>query len=338
MRVHAGESAKDALPRLDGVGAVVDGDDRFVGTITDAAVRRRLLVEDDPATVLCGDVLDAEPVVVTPAATDDEVRALLATRHVRTAAIVEGDRFLGHTTVEAVVPPVSAVALAGGKGERLQPLTFKVPKPLLQVGRTSILERTLEGLHASGIHDVWLAVNYMADMIEERIGDGSRYGLDVRYLREEQPLGVGSLALLPDEPRGPVVVANTDQITGMSFARLVDYHLAEQADVTVAAVPFEVSVPYGVLELSNGELTGLSEKPTVRFPCSGGYYVVDPGAIALIPRNELYTIVDLMHAIMRRGGRVAVFPIVELWIDIGNPDDLEKALLWSATGEDVKPA
>ena len=336
MRVRVDEPVKDALPRLGGVGAVVDGDDRFLGTITDAVVRRRLLVAPDPATVLCGDVLDAEPVVVEPDANDDEVRALLASRHVRTAAIVDDGRYVGATAVEASVPVASAVALAGGRGERLQPLTFKVPKPLLQVGRTSILERTLEGLSASGIHDVWLAVNYMADMIEQRIGDGSRYGLDVRYLHEEQPLGVGSLALLPDEPPGPVVVTNTDQITGMSFARLVDYHVAEQADVTVAAVPFEVAVPYGVLELANGELTGIAEKPTVRFPCSGGYYVVDPGAIALIPPNELFTIVDLMHAIMGRGGRVAVFPIVELWLDIGNPDDLERALLWSATGEDVR--
>jgi len=142
------------------------------------------------------------------------------------------------------------------------------------------------------------------------------------------------LRLLPEEPAGPVVVTNTDQITGMSFARLVDYHVAEQADVTVAAVPFEVSVPYAVLELSNGELTGIAEKPTLRYPCNAGYYVVDPGLISTIP-DGWYGMPDLMQAVMERGGRVAVFPIVELWQDIGNPDDLEKALLWSATGEDV---
>ncbi|MEN3271903.1 MAG: hypothetical protein V7636_664 [Actinomycetota bacterium] len=337
MKVAPDEPVVDALAHIAGVGAVVDASDRFVGTITDAAVRRRLLVAADVTTILCGDVLDDEPVVVTPDATDDDVRALLAARYVRSAAIVDGDRFVGQTIVEAPVPAASAVALAGGKGERLQPYTFKVPKPLLQVGRTSILERTLEGLHASRIDDVWLAVNYMADMIEERIGDGAQYGLNVQYLRENEPLGsAGPLALLPEEPRGPVVITNTDQITGMSFARLVDYHVAEQADVTVAAVPFEVSIPYGVFELHNGELTGLSEKPTVRFPCNAGYYVVDPGAVARIPKGEYYTTVDLMQEVLREGGRVAVFPIVELWQDIGNPDDLEKALLWSATGEDME--
>jgi dTDP-glucose pyrophosphorylase len=336
VKVRPDDHVVDVLGHIAGVGAVVDDAGRFLGTITDANVRRRILVEDDPSVLLCSDVLDPEPVVVEPSTPDDDVRALLTSRHVRAAAIVDGERFVGQTVVDAPVPAASAVALAGGKGERLHPLTFEVPKPLLQVGRTSILERTLEGLHASRIDDVWLAVNYMADMIEERIGDGSQYGLNVRYLREEEPLGsAGPLGLLPDEPPGPVVVTNTDQITGMSFARLVDYHVAEQADVTVAAVPFEVSIPYGVFELHNGELTGLTEKPTVRFPCNGGYYVVDPGAVAMIPKGQPYTMVDLMQAIMRGGGRVAVFPIVELWQDIGNPDDLEKALLWAATGKDV---
>jgi dTDP-glucose pyrophosphorylase len=335
MKVAPDELVADALPRLAGVGAVCDGD-RFLGTITDAAVRRRILVEAEPESLRCGDVLDDEPVAVPPGTDEDDIRALLATRHVRIAAVVDGDRFVGQTAVEAPVPMASAMALAGGKGERLQPLTFKVPKPLLQVGRTSILERTLEGLHASRVDDVWLAVNYMADMIEERIGDGSQYGIRVQYLREREPLGsAGPLSLLPDEPPGPVVVTNTDQITNMSFARLVDYHVAEQADVTVASFSYEVPVPYGVFDLRGAELAGLQEKPTVRFPCNAGYYVVEPGLIPSIPKGEYYTMVDLMQSVMNSGGRVAVFPMVESWHDIGTPEELEKALLWSATGEDT---
>lgn len=336
MRVAPDDLVVDALPRLAGVGAVVDGDDRFVGTITDAAVRRRLLVEAEWSGLRCEDVVDEHPVAVAPGATDDEVRSLLAERNVRAAAIVDGGRFVGQTSVAPSLPDVTAVALAGGKGERLAPLTFKVPKPLLQVGRTTILERTLEALFASRVEDVWLAVNYMADVIEDRIGDGSQFGLRVQYLREREPLGsAGPLSLLPEEPRGPVIVTNTDQITNMSFARLVDYHVAERADVTVASFTHEVPVQYGVLELQGTELVGLKEKPTVRLPCNGGYYVVDPAAMAHIPEGQPYTMVDLMHAVMRSGGRVAVFPMVETWIDIGTPDELEKALLWSATGEDT---
>ncbi|HVM53886.1 MAG TPA: sugar phosphate nucleotidyltransferase [Acidimicrobiales bacterium] len=335
MRVGPEEPVVDALPRLAGVGAVVDGD-RFLGTITDAAVRRRLLAEADPADLVCGDVLDDEPVVVAPGTPDDEVRALLSSRHVRAAAIVDGERFIGQTTVEAPVPAATALALAGGRGERLQPLTFKVPKPLLQVGGRSILERTLESIYASRIEDVWLAVNYMADMIEERIGDGARFGLRIRYLREEQPLDTaGPLTLIEGEPPGPIVVTNTDQITNMSFARMVDYHVSEQADVTVAAYMHEVAIPYGVFELRGTDLIGVREKPTIRFPVNAGYYVVDPGSIALIPRGERFGMDELMDAVMRGGGRVVVFPMVEKWIDIGTPEALEQALLLFATGEEV---
>jgi dTDP-glucose pyrophosphorylase len=336
MEVRPEERVVDALPRLAGVGAVVDDAGRFLGTITDAAVRRRLLAEADPTDVVCGDVLDDEPLTVAPGTSDDEVAALLSARHVRAAAIVDGERFLGQTTVDAPVPPVTALALAGGKGERLQPLTFKVPKPLLQVGGRSILERTLEALFASRIEDVWLSVNYMADMIEERIGDGAQFGLRVQYLREEQPLNTaGPLTLIPDEPPGPVVVTNTDQITNMSFARMVDYHVTEQADITVAAFMHEVAVPYGVFELRGTELVGVREKPTVRFPINAGYYVIDPGTIGLVPQGESFGMPDLMDAVMRGGGRVVVFPMVERWIDIGTPEALEQALLLFATGEEV---
>lgn len=335
MRVSPEDLVVDALPRLAGVGAVVDDGDRFVGTITDAAVRRRLLTEAEPGALVCGDVLDAEPVSVAPGTSDDDVIALLAARHVRSAAIVDGDRFVGQTIVEAPVPPVSAMVLAGGKGERLQPLTFKVPKPLLQIGRTSPLERVLEGLHAARVTDVWIALNYMAEMIEDRVGDGSHYGVRVQYLHEEQPLGsAGALSLLEDEPPGPVIVTNSDQITNLSMARLVDYHVAEQADITVASIPFAVNVPYGVFDLRGAELVGLKEKPTVRFPCNAGYYVVDPGVISLVPRDTWFGMTDLMETVMRGGGRVVVFPMVETWIDIGSPEELEQALLWSAT-EDV---
>lgn len=335
MRARPDEPVAEVLPRLSGVGAVVDDGDHFLGTITDAAVRRRLLVEADPGVLVCGDVLDDEPVVVAPGTSDDEVRALLTSRYVRHAAIVDGDRFVGQTVVEPALPTVTAMVLAGGRGERLQPLTFTVPKPLLQVGRTSPLERVLEALNASRVDDVWIAVNYMAEMIEDRVGDGSRFGLRIQYIHEDEPLGsAGALSLLEDEPPGPVIVTNSDQITNMSFARLVDYHLAEQAEVTVASTSFDIDVPYGVFELRGTELVGLKEKPTVRLPCNAGYYVVDPGAIALIPKATPFTMVDLMEAVMRGGGRVAVFPMVETWIDIGTKEELEQALLWSAT-EDI---
>jgi NDP-sugar pyrophosphorylase family protein len=182
---------------------------------------------------------------------------------------------------------------------------------------------------------VWLAVNYMADLVESRIGDGTGYGVRVRYLREDKPLHTaGALGLLPERPSGPILVAHADQVTSLPFARMVDFHLAEEAAITVGAFYHSVDVPYGVLRHDGVDLAGLDEKPTLRFPCFAGFTVLDPSAIDLVPPDTLFTMPDLMEAAHADGRRVVVFPIVETWLDIGNWEDLNKALLWFVTGEE----
>jgi NDP-sugar pyrophosphorylase family protein len=179
-------------------------------------------------------------------------------------------------------------------------------------------------------------VNYLAERIEETIGDGSRWGVQVHYLREEVPLHTaGALSLLPERPSGPVVVVNADQVTGVSFARMVDYHLAEDAAVTIAVVHHEEHTQYGVVDLDGVDVTGLREKPVLRWPCNAGFYVIDPAMLELVPPATAYTMPDLAAAALAQGHRVVAFPIVETWLDIGNFDDLNKALLWFTTGEEL---
>jgi NDP-sugar pyrophosphorylase family protein len=226
--------------------------------------------------------------------------------------------------------------MAGGRGERLRPLTDHLPKPLLAVGRTTILERLLERLFESGFTDVWLAVNYMADKIEATIGDGTHWGLRVRYLHEDEPLHTaGALSLLPERPAGPIVVLNADQVTQLSFARMVDFHVAEEAAVTVGVFFHEEEVKYGVVELDGSVVTGIREKPTLRWPCNAGFYVIDPAMLDLVPDGEPFTMPELTEAALAGGHRVVAFPIVETWLDIGNFDDLNHALLWFVTGEEL---
>lgn len=332
-------AALEALKLLDaGFDVVVDGD-RLVGTVTDRSIRLALLRADDHASLTVADVLDAEPVVVAPDASDEEVRAVLARHHVRRVAVVEGGQLVGIRRggeVGASYPSPTAVVMAGGRGSRLQPLTDKMPKPLLAVGRASILERLLESFHHSLVDDVWLAVNYMSDLIEDRIGDGTGWGVRVRYLHEDEPLGTaGALSLLPDRPEGPILVTHADQVTSLQWARMVDFHLAEDAAITVGAFYHSVDIPYGVLTLDGTTLQGIVEKPTVRWPVNAGFYVLDPSVLDLVPDGRSFTGVDLFEAAVAEGRRVVVFPIVETLIDIGNWEDLNRALLWFATGEDV---
>jgi NDP-sugar pyrophosphorylase family protein len=304
MSVRPDDAAVDALQSLPaGFDVVVDEVGEPVGTIYDVDVRRALLRSDDPDGLRVSDVLGP---------TDLE-------RPDRTAS------------AEAVV-----VVMAGGRGERLRPLTDHLPKPLLAVGRTTILERLLERLFESGFGEVWLAVNYMADKIEATIGDGSRWGMRVRYLREDQPLHTaGALSLLPERPTGPIVVLNADQVTRLSFARMVDYHLAEEADVTIGVFFHEEHIKYGVVDLDGNAVVGMREKPTLRWPCNAGFYVIDPAMLDLVPPGQSFSMVDLADAAMAAGNKVVAFPIVETWLDIGNFDDLNNALMWFVTGEEL---
>jgi NDP-sugar pyrophosphorylase family protein len=287
----------DVLSQLHAGRGEVEG-----GTVLDdVAVRRALLAAEDPDAVLVRDVLA-----------------------------------LGAPPEKVDAAPATVVVMAGGRGERLRPLTDHLPKPLLAVGRTTILERLLERLFESGFDDVWLAVNYMAQKIEDTIGDGSRWGLRVRYLHEDKPLHTaGALSLLPERPDGPIVVLNADQVTQLSFARMVDFHAAERAAVTVGVFFHEEQVKYGVVDLDGSEVTGIREKPTLRWPCNAGFYVIDPEMLDLVPSGEPFTMPQLADAALAAGHRVVAFPIVETWLDIGNFEDLNHALLWFVTGEEL---
>jgi NDP-sugar pyrophosphorylase family protein len=183
---------------------------------------------------------------------------------------------------------------------------------------------------------VWLAVNYMADKIEATIGDGARWGMRVRYLREDEPLHTaGALSLLPERPTDPIVILNADQVTGLSFARMVDYHQAERAAVTIGVFFHEEQLKYGVVDLDGNTVTGMQEKPTLRWPCNAGFYVIDPAMLDLVPPATPFTMPELAEAAMAAGHKVVAFPIVETWLDIGNFDDLNSALMWFVTGEEL---
>jgi dTDP-glucose pyrophosphorylase len=341
LTVFVDDEAGDALLQMQngaGLAVVTDHSGAIVGTVVDGDIRRAVLAGTDlsvPVTELMGD----DPVLVSPATPDSEVRALLERRRLPAAAVVDGGEVVGLrrlADVGGARPAVSAVILAGGRGQRLRPLTDKVPKPLLTVGRTTIVERLLEALRDAGVVEVYLSVNYKAEVFEERLGKGEAYGVHLRYLREHKELHTaGPLSLLPEPPAGPVLVMNADQVTALAFARLVDFHHQQGASITVGAFDHEVQIPYGVLRLDGARVSGIDEKPTLHQQCNAGIYAVNPEVVAMVPRNTFFGMPDLVGAALAAERAVAAFPIVEKFIDIGTLDELEAALVYFATGEEV---
>jgi dTDP-glucose pyrophosphorylase len=317
--------------------AVVDGDGKLLGTLTDGDVRRAVVAEKVPSTV--ADAMNVSPVTLPRDAETEDVAAALAEGHHDAVALVEDGRFVelreaaDEIAVEEALP--IAVVMAGGRGQRLRPLTDKVPKPLLKVGTTTIIERIIGALRDSGVAEVYLSVNYKARVFEERLGDGDHLGVVIEYLREEKKLGTaGSLSLLPEEPSGPVLVTNADILTRLDFSRLFRYHRQHGAAATVAVVHHVTRIPYGVMNAAGGKLVGIEEKPEVRVLCNAGIYVLQPEVLRHVKPDEALDMPDLISRLLEEGIDVRVFPILERWFDIGSPEDFQRVLIEFATGEE----
>ena len=318
--------------------AVVDQEGRLVGTLEDADVRRASL-DRLPAHATVSDAMNDSPLTLPSSAGEDEILAAVGDGTHEAVALIDGDLFVELRAVKDVDRfeeslPV-AVVMAGGRGQRLRPLTDKVPKPLLKVGTTSILERIIAALRDSGVAEFFLSVNYKAQVFEDRLGNGEDLGVVIRYLREEKKLGTaGSLSLIPEQPEGPVLVTNADILTRLDFGRLFRFHREHGGAATVAVVHHATRIPYGVMNADGDRLTGIEEKPEVRVLCNAGIYVLQPEVLRHVQRDEVLDMPDLISRLLDEGVDVRVFPILERWFDIGSPEDFQRVLMEFATGEE----
>ena len=220
-----------------------------------------------------------------------------------------------------------AIILAGGKGTRLRPYTATLPKPLVPLGERPVLEIVLRRLAASGVRRVTLAVNHMAELLEAFFGDGSKFGLDIDYSLEVQPLGtIGPLRQINDLPES-FLVLNADVLTDLDVGRLWDFHQDHGGPATVASFQRESKIDFGVLQIdAHGRLTGFSEKPVLRHLVSMGIYVFRRSILRFVPPGRHFGFDDLMHALLEAGEPVHPWLHRGTWLDIGRPEDYELAL------------
>jgi NDP-sugar pyrophosphorylase family protein len=222
---------------------------------------------------------------------------------------------------------MKAVILAGGLGTRLRPLTFAVPKPLIPVGERPILESVIGNLKSHGVTDVYLAVGYRAELIETYFQDGRQFGVTIHYSREEKRLGTaGPVRLIRDRfgISEPVVVMNADIITKLDFRTLYQAHLKESAAITVGIRQFECVVPYGVVQMEQGWILSIEERPKLSFNINCGIYVVNPGVLDLVPENRFFDMPDLLQTAIKAGHRTVGYEVREPWMAIENLGDLEE--------------
>lgn len=316
----------------DGIVLVVDEAGKMVGTVTDGDIRRFLLAKrslDEP----CSQVMWTKPIVGQTNAPKEALLALMQRHRLRNLPLVDPDgkpkRVLNWSDLFEESSPRSvrtAVVMAGGEGKRLWPLTESMPKPMVTVGDKPILENIVGNLVKAGITEIFLSVNYQADVIEKHFGDGSAFGAKISYLREKGKLGTaGSLSLLPQIPSEPLIVMNGDVLTSVPFDRLLDFHHTHRSVMTIASIQYHFQIPYGVLNLAGSYVIGMEEKPSKKFLCNAGIYVLNPEAVDLVPVGKPFNMTELGEELIRHGLPVSAFPMHEHWIDIGQKEDLAKA-------------
>jgi dTDP-glucose pyrophosphorylase len=316
------------------IAVVVDGEGRLLGTLTDGDVRRSLLAGGDMKTPAI-DAMNSRPVSAPDGSPSGYLLDLMKGANVLAVPTVDaGGRFvrLMHLTdLDGDLAPaekqgfVAAVIMAGGEGTRLRPLTYSLPKPMVDIGGIPLLERQVRRLAAAGIARCFISVNYLSGVIEDHFADGKPFGIRIEYLRERQKMGTaGALSLLPALPAGPIIVMNGDIVTTSDFDSLYAYHVSHDALVTVAAIDYRVQIPFGVIRSEGALVSDLEEKPSQRFLCNAGIYALAPQALALL-RDGPCNMTDLIRDCLAASRPVAVFPMHEFWSDIGTPDDLERA-------------
>lgn len=310
---------------------VADADDRLLGTLTDGDVRRAILRgQSVDGTVEA--IMNREPRCAGPDASPDSLMNTLAARSLHHIPIVDAEgKVVGLVTLDDLVQPREArpnwvVLMAGGLGKRLRPLTEETPKPLLRVGGKPLLETILEGFVGRNFRRFYLSVNYKAEMVKAHFGDGSAWNAEIRYLHESQPLGTaGPLGLIDEVPDDPLVVMNADLLTTVNIDALLAYHAEQGCEATMCVGEYDFRVPFGVVDIDGTRITQISEKPVRSVLVNAGVYVLEPGVLGRVPRDAHLDMPDLFQMVMDGGGQAAVFPISEFWLDIGRPDDLDRA-------------
>jgi len=310
---------------------VVDEHRKILGTVTDGDIRRGLIQQLGMNTPV-SEVMNRSPITVNSDMRREEMVRLMQEKDILQLPIVDSDRvvvgveFLQKLSVSQKVEN-SVVLMAGGFGKRLQPLTETVPKPMLKVGRKPILESIVEQLSESGFNKIYISVFYKAGMVQSYFGNGQKWGVDIEYLVEDEPLGTaGALSLLPEDiDPFPILVMNADILTKVEFWHLLAFHKEQECDLTVCVREYDYQVPYGVVEVSGNRITSLIEKPIQSVFVNAGIYVIDPRLVRDHTWNGTWDMTDLINKQIQDSRPINVFPIHEYWIDIGLMEEYKRA-------------
>ena len=318
----------EVLKKIDVTGRqialVVDEQSKLIGVITDGDIRRYILkgkqLESECINCMRRDfkfVYEDELYKAHELTKKNEMRNLpVLNKSGQVIELFDRNEFF---EIQDLLNPL--VIMAGGKGKRLLPYTENCPKPMLRVGGKPILERLLEKSINNGFRNFYFSVNYLKEQIMDYFENGSKWKVNIKYLIEDKPCGTaGSLSLIKEKIQIPLIVINGDVLTSLDYKTLLNFHFENNAKATMCARSHEISVPFGVIKSKGIELESFVEKPTYRFQVNAGMYVLDPQILSLIKSEKFLDMPDLLELAKEKKNKVAICPLYENWLDIGQPE------------------
>jgi dTDP-glucose pyrophosphorylase len=331
--ILSGSKVKVALLLLndlsqDAILFVVDNDEKLVGSLTDGDVRRGLL-NGFTIDSLVNEIIQENPRYITKGENDLEKIIEYREGDFRVVPVLDEDNkvvnVINFRNIKSYLP-IDAVIMAGGRGQRLKPLTDATPKPLLQVGGKAIMEHNLDRLALYGIDDFWVSVKYLGEQIENYFGKGDAKNVKIEYIWEDQPLGtIGAVSKIKNFEHDYILVTNSDLLTNINYEQFFLDFIKQQADLAVLTIPYQVNIPYAVLETNNGQVKSFKEKPTYTYYSNGGIYLMKKEMLKYIPENVFFNATDFMEELIKNNLKVVSFPFSGYWLDVGKHEDFEKA-------------
>ena len=332
--INCNSTILDALKKLNGLGKneafalfVVDDNNIVLGSLTDGDIRRSLIEGKNLETKI---VNIAYKMFSYINENESDIKQIHTAKEkgIELLPILNKSKQLVdviNLKKQKSYLPIDAVLMAGGKGERLRPLTEKTPKPLIKVGDKAIIDYNIDRLISYGLKHINVTINYLGDQIEEHFAI-PKNGIKVETVREPKFLGtIGSIQFVKEFQNDTILVMNSDLFTNIDYEDFYLHFKEHDADMSVAAVPYNVSIPFGIFDLNGREIKGIKEKPTYHHYANAGIYLIKKEVLKYIPDNEFFNATDLIEELVKQRMKVIRFPITGYWIDIGQHSELEKA-------------
>ena len=326
-------SIKDALKRLNSLGKeltlfIIDERDKLIGTVTDGDVRRILVTDVDINDSIQKCICKTYRFLQEDNITIQEIKKIKNSNVVIVPIVDSHHRIVNLINIKEAysILPLDAIVMAGGRGERLRPLTDSVPKPMLRVGGVPIIERNIDRLIGYGINNITIALKYLGSQIEDYFGDGNTKQIEISYVEEVEALGtIGAVKLVSEYKHEDVLIMNSDLLTNIDFEEMYSSYKDSKADMIIASTSYDINIPYAVLETDNGTIKSFKEKPTYSYHSNAGIYIIKKEIIDLIPSGKFYNATDLIEDLLKMGKKVVHFQILGYWLDIGKHEDFDKA-------------